>query len=349
MNAPRELRPLSRALREAREESIPELDWGKLEARLRALEPAPRAQPTRSVKASVALAAAALSAAAALAMTLSGDPPAKSGAAVSEPAVVNGSETTPDRQTLDASNGSLTLARPGRASLTLAQGGHAELRDRDGVLTLYLERGKVTAGVEPSAQKESFAVEAAGVRVAVHGTKFSVELGADSVSVVVTEGVVLVGPSAAPGTGKLLSAGKSEKFTLKGEPLARREKTHPSDRSPPTLNAPIESAEPIVEEPPVEEPRVLAARSIAEVESAVSGLLGAANRCFRERSTDGLHVTAQTAATFKLSADGRVTDLAFEPPLSPSVQSCIASSASTLAVGEATGELVVTRRLELSR
>jgi ferric-dicitrate binding protein FerR (iron transport regulator) len=346
LSAPRELRPLSRALREAREESIPDLDWSAMEERLRALEPAPRAVAKRSVKAGIALAAAALSAAAALALTLGREPSPVTEAIVPERAAdTSGGETAPDRETLDASNGSVTVTRPGRAALTLSKGGRGELRDRDGVITVYLDRGKVSASVEPSDRKESFAVEAAGVRAAVHGTKFSVELAREGVTVSVDEGVVLVGPSAAPGTGKLLSAGKTEKFTLQGEPLARRPKTHPSDRARAPLNAPVVESS----APPVEEPPVVAARSIADVESAVSGLLGAANRCFREGSTDGVRVTAQTAATFELSAEGRVEDLAFDPPLAPSVQSCIASSVSSLVVGEATGELVVTRRFELSR
>lgn len=348
MSAPRELRPLSRALREAREESIPDLDWNAMEERLRALEPARRAAAKRSVTASIALAAAALSAAAALALTLGREPSPVPEASIPELAAdTSGGEAAPDRETLDASNGSVTITRPGRAALTLSKGGRGELRDRDGVITVYLDRGKVSASVEPSDRKETFAVEAAGVRAAVHGTRFSVELTREGVTVSVGEGVVLVGPSAAPGTGKLLSAGKTEKFTLQGETLARRAKTHhgDGDRARAPVNAPVVESS----APPVEEPPVVTARSIADVESAVSGLLGAANRCFRERSTDGVRVTAQTAATFELSTDGRVEKLTFDPPLAPSVQSCIASSVSSLVVGEATGELVVTRRFELSR
>jgi hypothetical protein len=346
LSAPRELRPLSRALREAREESIPDLDWDAMEERLRALEPAPRAASKRSVTAGIALAAAALSAAAALALLLGREPSPVTKATMPEHAAETSSgKATPERETLDASNDSVTVTRPGRAALTVSKGGRGELRDRDGLITVYLDRGKVSASVEPSDRKETFAVEAAGVRVAVHGTKFSVELAREGVTVSVDEGVVLVGPSAAPGTGKLLSAGKTEKFTLQGEPLARRERTHDGDRA----LAPVNAAAVESSAPPVEEPPVVTVRSIADVESAVSGLLGAANRCFRERSTDGVRVTAQTDATFELSTDGRVTELAFDPPLAPSVQSCIASSVSALVVGEATGELVVTRRFELSR
>lgn len=343
MSAPRELRPLSRALRDAREESIPDLDWTAMEAHLRALEPPPQATK-RSTKAGVALGAVVLSAAAAIALMLERQPSLTTGHVVPERAVeIAASQAEVERQTLDASKGSVTVRREGRASVTLAKGGHGELRDRDGVITVYLDRGKVSASVVPTARKESFVVETANVRVAVHGTEFSVELGSDSVTVAVTEGVVLVGPSAAPGTGKLVSAGNTEKFTLQGA-LARRVKTHQVDRS----RAPAPPAEPsasVTEETPV----VLAPRSIADVETAVSGLLGAAHRCFRERSTDGLHVTAQTAATFKLSADGKLTELAFDPPLAPSVQSCITSGVSSLAVGAATGDLTVTRRIELSR
>jgi hypothetical protein len=213
-------------------------------------------------------------------------------------------------------------------------------------MTVYLDRGKVSASVVPSERKESFVVEAAEVRVAVHGTKFSVELGAQSVTVAVSEGVVLVGPSAAPGTGKLISAGNTEKFSLQGVPV-RRAKTQLGDRTRMPANTPPTEASAAAT--PVDDTPVVTARSIADVETAVSNLLGAANRCFRERSTDGLRVTAQTAATFELSAAGRVTELEFDPPLAPSVQTCITNGVSTFAVGAATGDLVVTRRLELSR
>lgn len=346
MNAPRELRPLSRALREAREESIPDLDWTKLEQRLRALEPSPRAAPKRSAKAGIALVAAAFSAAAAIALTLGRETPPPPGVAPPERAtasIVDGVES--QRETLDATKGSVTLTRPGRAALTLARGGRGELREHDGVITVYLDRGKVSASVEPSERKESFVVEAAGVRVAVHGTKFDVELSRERVTVSVTEGVVLVGPSAKPGSGKLLPAGKTANFTLQGEPLARASKLHSLDKARAVASA--EAPDPSAT--PSETPPVPTARSIADVEAAVSGLLGSANHCFRERSTDGLHVTAQTSATFKLSTDGRITDLGFDPPLAPSVQGCITAGVSGLAVGEATGELVVTRRIELSR
>lgn len=347
MSAPRELRPLSRALREAREESIPDLDWCKMEQRLRALEPSPRTTPKRSAKAGVSLVAAGLSAAAAIALTLGRDPAAPSGVAVSEPPVESSASVAePERETLDASSGSVTVTRPGRAALTLSKGALGELQDREGVLTVYLDRGKVSASVEPSLQKESFVVEVAGVRAAVHGTKFSVELVAERVTVSVTEGVVLVGPSAKPGSGKLLSAGKTEDFNLRGETLARPSRAHTSDRARALVSAEVPSASAV---PSEESPPPLAARSIADVEVAVSDLLGAANHCFRERSTDGLRVTVQTAATFALSADGRITKLTFDPPLAPSVQSCIANSVSHLVVGKATNELAVTRRLELSR
>lgn len=346
MSAPREFRPLSRALREAREESIPELDWDKLEERLRQLEPSAQTAPKRSAKAGIALAAAALSAAAAITLTLGREPVAPTGIPVPEHATQRVVDDVPSqRETLDASKGSVTLTRPGRARLTLAQGGRGELRDLDGVITVYLDRGKVSASVEPSGRKESFVVQAAGVRAAVHGTKFSVELGRERVTVSVTEGVVLVGPSEKPGSGKLLSAGKTANFTLGGEPITRTEKLSPTDK--PRTHASAEAPE--ASASASEAPPAPSARSIADVEVAVSGLLGAANHCFRERSTDGLRVTAQTAATFKLSADGRVTELGFDPPLAPSVQGCITNGVSGLTVGDATTELVVTRRLELSR
>jgi hypothetical protein len=347
----RELRRLSRALRDAREESVPDLDWEAMEERLRALEPMEdragrRMEAKRLGKPLAVLAAATVAAAAAFGLLLGRPTAPKVASPVAEyVAPASDSESPPEREVFDAKAGDVSVVREGRASFTLARGGLAEMRDTDGVLTVYLDRGKLSASVEPSSKKESFVVEAAEVRVAVHGTKFSVARARDRVSVAVSEGVVLVGPGSTPGSGKLLSAPSRADFTPAGEVLGAPRKVPAAERAPVLASGetPVPSAIPS-EMPPIAE------RSIADVEVLVSGLFTAANRCFREReSADGLRVTAQTSATFTISDAGRVTNLTFDPPLAPSVQNCIAADANALAVGSATRDISVTRRLELSR
>jgi hypothetical protein len=346
VKAPRELRRLSRAVRDAREESVPDLDWDAMEQRLRALEPVAPSAAKRAAKPLVWLAAATVAAAAAFGVFL-GRPTAPQVASPVETYVApaSDSEHPPEREVFDAKAGDVSVVRSGRAAFTLARGGFAEMRDVGGVLTVYLDRGKLSISVEPSPKKESFVVEAADVRVAVHGTKFSVSRERDRVSVAVIEGVVLVGPSRAPGSGKLLSATSRADFTLMGDVLGSPRKTSTAERA-----RVLASGEPVTPPAIPSEMPPVAERSIADVEKVVSGLFSAANRCFREReSADGIRVTAQTSATFTVSDTGHVTKLTFDPPLAPSVEDCVTAQANTLAVGSASRELVVTRKLELSR
>jgi hypothetical protein len=322
-----------------------------MEQRLRTLEPLSpsferRLEARRLGKPLAVLAAATVAAAAAFGLLLGRPAAPKVVSPVAEHvAPVSGSESPPQREVFDAKAGDVSVVRDGRAAFTLSRGGLAEMRDTGGVLTVYLDRGKLSANVEPSSKKESFVVEVADVRVAVHGTKFSVARARDRVSVAVTEGIVLVGSGGTPGSGKLLSAPSRADFALSGEVLGSRRKVPAAERAPVLASGET----PVPPAIPSEMPAI-AERSIADVELLVSGLFTAANRCFREReSAGGMRVTAQTSATFTVSDAGRVTKLTFDPPLAPSVQSCVAADANALAVGSASRALVVTRRLELSR
>ncbi len=83
-----------------------------------------------------------------------------------------------------------------RAAWELAAGSGAHLIDAGaGVLCVELERGALSAVVTPG-RAESFVVRAHGTEVAVHGTRFSVELEGERVIVSVSEGEVEVRPIA---------------------------------------------------------------------------------------------------------------------------------------------------------
>jgi hypothetical protein len=146
----------------------------------------------------------------------------------------SGSLTTPgapatpiaalDGQPLDV--GALVIAadRPrrvehaGRASWELAPGSRARvLSVAGGVLRVSLEQGSLVAEVHPSAQPESFVVQAQGTEVAVHGTRFGVSLIGDHVRVSVAQGLVQVRPLALavatlPIPGTSLRAGMQADF-----------------------------------------------------------------------------------------------------------------------------------------
>ncbi|MBW2523419.1 MAG: FecR domain-containing protein, partial [Deltaproteobacteria bacterium] len=107
---------------------------------------------------------------------------------------------------------------------------------------LVLERGSVSADVRPlpahAPLVEALVVEAAGVRVAVHGTLFRVERGEREVTVEVTRGSVTVGPAGHRGltTGHLLVGPARAAFSVDGGRVARLlplPGPPPADRAPP--------------------------------------------------------------------------------------------------------------------
>jgi hypothetical protein len=71
-------------------------------------------------------------------------------------------------------------------------------------MILALDRGAVEAQVAPVASGEAFAVDVAGVRIAVHGTHLRVARDGDRVAVDLSEGVVSIG--ARPKTGSTYGA-----------------------------------------------------------------------------------------------------------------------------------------------
>jgi hypothetical protein len=318
-------------LREARNEAPPELDWAALEARLPE-GPAP-APPARSLRPRLLLAAAAVTVVG-LAFAWSRDADAPEAVASEtrsevESGPVNGDELAPGIAVSTASS-ARTVEHPLRATWTLAPHSRATLVTSQDVLVVRLERGSLTARIVPSTLPETFAVEAADVRVAAHGTVFSVTLHASGVAVEVEEGKVLVGPRATPGVGKLLASPAAERFTLLGA-LAEAVPAERASRPAPRL------AHPAAEVPAAPAPSASggpaapAPESIAEATASVVAL---ASACFDERTSpsDGVRVTAHTAMSFAAAPDGSVATIRFEPPLAPNVQACIDAGKKQLSV-----------------
>jgi len=119
------------------------------------------------------------------------------------------------------------LAVAGVATWTLEPHGRAVLQSDAVPYVIGLERGTIRAEVVPTRAiqglVESFAVEAGGTRVAVHGTVFSVTRDEDGLTVEVTRGSVTVGPAGYRGltTGHLLIAPARAAFSLDGGQQAR--------------------------------------------------------------------------------------------------------------------------------
>ena len=110
------------------------------------------------------------------------------------------------------------LRAEGRLEAHLAPGSRVKLLDDGERILLALERGSVAASVVPVAGGEPFAVDVAGRRVAVHGTKLFISSPSASnggaVQVAVSEGSAVVGASHGDGRteGTLVPAGAVGSF-----------------------------------------------------------------------------------------------------------------------------------------
>jgi hypothetical protein len=137
-----------------------------------------------------------------------------------------------DGDLIETADAPVTFARSGLVAWTLAPHSAARVRTMgDGASgvghTLSLARGSIRAEVVPrdpaEGLVEAFAVEAAGTRVAVHGTAFSVAILDGRAVVDVEHGAVAVGPIGYRGatTGHLLVGPSRASFSLDGARSAR--------------------------------------------------------------------------------------------------------------------------------
>ena len=244
---------------------------------------------------------------------------------------------------IDAKQADAFVEHRHHSQWTLERGGRASVTTEPGVVRVELEQGALVARVVPSPRKETFVVEAAGTRVAVHGTAFRVALTADHVDVSVTEGIVLVGPRDRPGFGQSLTANQSSTFTLTGVPLADALHVRPTARRPAVEHRPVASAahgRELVPQPPID-----------EVERVVGDVLSLGALCFETRTTtaNGVRVTASTQITLHALPEGRLELVSLDPPLAPPVQTCVNEGIKKLSITASQRGLKVTRRMDLER
>jgi hypothetical protein len=249
----------------------------------------------------------------------------------------------------------VSIDHAGRATWTLAPGSSARLTERGDRITVRLERGSVLSEVVPNPRPEAFVVEAAGTRIAVHGTVFRVLLEGDHVIVQVREGTVAVGPIGAvpgfflkaPAHGDFAADGRSG--SIDGRPLGESEdrRAQPLKLGPARpASAPSSSgqASGSVAELPAEP-------SISDIEAGIARIVDATSDCFSRntKSTEGVQITVRTALSLQIDGSGAVSDVDFQPPLSPDVEECAASSIAQVAFVASKQGAKVTRMLELKR
>jgi len=234
------VRALRQVVDELRAEPEPQLDWYRVEGALLAkveLDAAARrrARPNPSWGALAAFAAAA--AAVVMLLTSGGEKRVDATATddarrlvdISELRTVAQDPESPPlylvssierRSVIQSGDEPMRFTLPGVVVWTLAPSSRVVVDTVETPHVLTLEEGTVFAEVVPQHRSdqliESFAVEAGGTRVAVHGTVFSVQRHHDRVSVDVSRGSVTIGPAGYRGatTGHLLVSPAMADFSL---------------------------------------------------------------------------------------------------------------------------------------
>ena len=243
---------LAAVIAEARADE-PAVDWARVEARLFADERVLQAPPrrTRFVAVAGGLALAAAFAVALLSPTRKNES-TTSPVAVTRPAMLgDDGHTIAVGERIVAPQGGW-IRSIGRVSIHLEPGAVATVLDVGERVHLSLESGAVVADVTPVPGGEPFAVDVAGKRVAVHGTRLRVAVVSGGVQVAVSEGNVVVGDPRGRGRteGTIVPAGSVGDF-LGGSSsiVANRElATHLVDDS---LVAKISAPAPVVKSAPV--------------------------------------------------------------------------------------------------
>jgi hypothetical protein len=350
---------LRRIVREVRAERPAELDWDAMEERL--VRHVQRAAPAEARRSSYPLAWAGLAVAAAASLWLVSEragvsrpqaPPEVIEA--TEPLRRNGSSLALGRR-VTSEDREISVDHAGRATWTLAPESSALLAERGDRITVRLERGSVLSEVVASARPETFVVEAAGARIAVHGTVFRVSLDGERVIVQVREGTVAVGAIGAipgfflkaPAHGDFAADGRSG--SIDGRPLGESEdRRQPRKLGParPASAAPSSSGQ-----PPVSAADLPAEPSISDIETGIARIVDATSDCFSRntKSTEGVQITVRTALSLQIDGAGVVSDVDFQPPLSPDVEQCAADSIAPVVFAASKEGAKVTRMLELKR
>jgi ferric-dicitrate binding protein FerR (iron transport regulator) len=350
---------LRRLVRDARAEKTAELDWSRVEERL--IRQAERGAP-KPERSPYAFAWAALAIAAAVAVwlvsersrdTLPQAPPPIIEA--TEPLRRNGNALALGTR-IEAGEREVAVDHAGRATWTLAPSSSALLTERAERIAVRLERGSVLSEVVPNPKPETFIVEAAGTRVAVHGTVFRVALEGGRVIVTVREGTVAVGPIGAvpafflkaPAHGDFATDGRSG--SIDGRPLGEsaERRAEPLRLSPTRAPVAGPSSSALSPIPNAELP---AEPSISDIETGIARIVDIAADCFSQntKGADGVQITVRTALSLSIDSSGAVSDVDFQPSLSPDAEECAAAGIQHVTFAPSQQGAKVTRMLELKR
>jgi hypothetical protein len=249
-----------------------------------------------------------------------------------------------------ATNYDITVKHPKLATWRLMAPGQARIVSNDpGHVTIALDSGRIEADVIRQPKPESFAIEVANARIAVHGTLFSVERRGALAEVVVREGQVMVSQSNATGSlqNTLLTAPSRAQVDLEPQALPDTEpgKDRPSGiLSPsPRLSADTTNTRPSPALPETPEADELE-RTWAETASIVSV-------CFAEHTakTPSVRVSFKTLMTVHVGVSGAIAQIGFNPPVPESVRECTLTRVGGIKTNPSLNGATLSRATVLSR
>ena len=356
--APREAM-LRRLVRDARAEPTPELDWSRIEQRL--LQQTTHAAP-EAKRSSYLLIGSAVAVAAAAALWLVGTPspdatsPLRPGEVTSVARAVQDGDQLAIGSRIETTEREAAVVHAGRATWTVSPNSSAMLTGRGERITVRLEHGRVLSQVIPDPKPETFVVEAAGTRVAVHGTRFSVALSRGHVIVQVREGTVAVGPLGSV-PSFFLTAGMTGDFAADGRSgnidgsAVREGKSRPAG---PQKQAPARAMVPTATSAlsPVASTELPSEPSISDIETGIARVVDATTDCFArftQPGANGVRITVHTTLSLNIVDSGAVAEVDFQPPLSPDTEECAAAGIAEVRFAASKQGTNVTRRLELKK
>jgi hypothetical protein len=342
---------LAQLIADERKQGAPELDWDAIEARIEAriAKEAPVRRRSGASRWSIVALAAAVALSVGWAVKLRhSTPPLATKTTQAIDSNYRDAAKLAVRTRLTAEHEEVLVEHRGRASWTLEPGSSAVLLENGKVIQVELTQGTLIAQVVPQPVPETFVVLAGDVRVAVHGTRFSVEKSATSVSVSVKEGVVTA--TFAGHDSVRLEANESAIFDANGEVHASRAADDSTTRHGSTASSKARHPN---EARTANEPSAPEANepTISEVEEGVSRIVSLVNGCFAEHTAtnDDVHVTVRSTLSFRVEPSGHISSVHFEPPLAPTAQNCVDESLASVTFTQSVKGIDLSRVLELSR
>jgi hypothetical protein len=185
---------------------------------------------------------------------------------------------------------------------------------------------------------------------------FRVELEGGRVIVQVREGTVAVGPLGAvpsfflkaPAHGDFAADGRSG--SIDGRPLGESEerRAQPLRLGPPRMPSAAASNSAGV---PASSAELPIEPSINDIEAGIASIVDVTSSCFSQNTqgAEGVQITVRTALSLSVDGSGAVSDVEFQPPLSPEAEECAAAGIAGVSFAASKQGAKVTRMLELKR